>query len=159
MKAFIQLYKCAFITEILFFNINRVPRARLPNGLGSSPSNVSFIIFNAGVLTTVCLYRCSRTASAHCSVLHAGLGTGGTRWRGRLNRRCQGAEEPSYEGQPQSSPGTEHGPAVTVAYVIREAEQVTRVARQFEVDASHARAKRNDAEGTWEGTWVIGGCW
>lgn len=154
MKAFIQLYKCAFITEILFLNINRVPRAKWPNGLGSSPSNVSFIIFNAVcthcVLTTVCLYRCSTTfiASAHCSVLHAGLGTGGTRWRGRLNRRCQGAEEPSYKGQPQSSPGTKHGPAVTVAYVIREAKQVTWVAREFEVDASHARAKRNDAEGT-----------
>lgn len=91
-------------------------------------------------------------ALAHRSVLHARLRTGGTGWWGRLNRWCQGAEESCYEGQSQPSPGTEHGPAVTMAYIIRKAEQITWVARQFEVDAGHTGAQRDDAEGTCGGT-------
>lgn len=82
---------------------------------------------------------------AHHAILHAGFGVGSTaRWR--LNRRWQSAEETSNKCQTQTAPGAEHGPAVTVAYVIREAEHVAWVAGKFEIDASHASTQGNDAK-------------
>lgn len=60
---------------------------------------------------------------AHCAILHAGFRVGSTaRWWRRLNRWCQRAEETSNKCKSQTTPGAEHGPAVTVAYVIWEAE-------------------------------------
>lgn len=151
MKAFIQLYKCAFID----------PSFISPNSHGLSPSrtkclstaSVLLIPITKSMNKFMLMYQVSqREALAHRSVLHARLRTGGTGWWRRLNRWCQGAEESCYEGQSQPSPGTEHGAAVTMAYIIREAEQITWVARQFEVDAGHTGAQRDDAEGTCGGT-------
>lgn len=60
-------------------------------------------------------------------------------------RRVQGggqrAQEAGQQRQAQSAPRTEHGPAVSVADVLGDAEHVARVAGQLEVDAGHARAE------------------
>lgn len=66
-----------------------------------------------------------------------------------LNGGSQGAEEARDEGEAQAAPGAEHGPAVAVADVVREAEQVPRETRKFEIDAGDAGAEGDDAEGAW----------
>lgn len=87
----------------------------------------------------------------HTAILHAGFGVGSTaRWWWRLNRRCQSAEKTSNKCQTQTTPGAEHGPAVTMAYVIWEAEYVARVAGKFKIDASNTRAQGNDAKCTYD---------
>lgn len=55
--------------------------------------------------------------------------------------RGEGAQEASQQREAQSTPGAEHGPAIPVADVLRYPEHVARVAGQFEIDASHARAQ------------------
>lgn len=69
-----------------------------------------------------------------------------------MNGRCQSAEETSNKGQTQTTPGAEHGPAVTVAYVIREAKYVARVAGKFKIDAGHAGTQSDDAKSAYNKT-------
>lgn len=71
------------------------------------------------------------------------MGAGGRRW---LDGGGQGTEKAGDEGEAQAAPGTEHGPAIAVAYVVWETEQVARIAGELEVDASHTGAQRDDAE-------------
>lgn len=80
------------------------------------------------------------------AVLLSGLGAGGS--GDGLHGGGQGAEEASDEGEAQTPPSTEHGPAVAVADVVGQAVQVARVAGQLEVDPRHAGAQRDDAEGS-----------
>lgn len=84
------------------------------------------------------------TPPSHGSVLLPGLVGGGARG-GRAEGRGQGAEEAGQQREAEPSPGTEHGPAIAMANVLREAEHVARVAGQLEVDARHARAQGDDA--------------
>lgn len=76
---------------------------------------------------------------SHAAVLLPGLvhhgGVGG------VQRRGEGTQETSQQREAQSSPGAEHGPAVTVADVLRYPEHVAGVAGEFKIDASHARAQ------------------
>ena len=82
---------------------------------------------------------------AHRAVLLAGLGAGGA--GEGLHGGRQRAEEAGDEREAQAAPGAEHGPAVAVADVVGEAVQVARVAGELEVDAGHAGAEGDDAEG------------
>lgn len=76
---------------------------------------------------------------SHAAVLLPGLvHHGGVR---RVQGRGEGAQETSQQRQAQSAPSAEHGPAVTVADVLRYPEHVAGVAGEFEIDASHARAQ------------------
>lgn len=84
----------------------------------------------------------------HGPVFLAGLGARGTRnW---LYGGCQCTEESSDEGQTQTAPSAEHGPAVAVTDVVREAVYVTWVTGQLEVDSCHAGAQGNDAKCAWK---------
>lgn len=67
-----------------------------------------------------------------------------------MNRRCQSAEETSNKCQTQTTPGAEHGPAVTVAYIIWEDEYVAWVAGKFKIDTGHASAQGDDAKRTYD---------
>lgn len=80
------------------------------------------------------------------AVLLSGLGAGGSGYR--LDRGSQGAEEASNKGEAETTPGAEHGPAVAVADVVRQAVQVTWVTRKLKIDASNAGTEGNDAEGS-----------
>lgn len=82
---------------------------------------------------------------ANGAVLLSRLGAGGA--VDGLDGGSQGAEEARDEGEAQTPPGTEHGPAVAVADVVREAVEAARVPRQLEVNAGHAGAQGDDAEG------------
>lgn len=76
---------------------------------------------------------------SHAAVLLPGLVRyGGVRG---VQGRSQGAQEAGQQREAQSTPRAKHGPAVTVADVLRYAEHVARVAGQFEVDPRHTRAK------------------
>lgn len=86
-------------------------------------------------------------ALAHGAVLLSRFGAGGPRYGLHGGRQC--AEETGDEGQAQTPPGAEHGPAVAVADVVGQAVQVARVARQLKVDAGDAGAQGDDAEGAW----------
>lgn len=83
-------------------------------------------------------------ALADGPVLLPGLGAGGSRYR--LNGGSQGAEEARDEGEAQASPGAEHGPAIAMADVIRQAVQIPRVTGKLKVDAGNAGAEGDDAE-------------
>ena len=85
------------------------------------------------------------TLLADGAVLLSGLGAGGA--GDGLDGRRQGAEEARDEGEAQAAPRAEHGPAVAVADVVRQAVEIARVAGQLEVDARHAGAQGDDAEG------------
>lgn len=78
-------------------------------------------------------------ALSHTAILLPGL----VHHRGlrRVQGGSQRAQEASQQRQAQSAPSTEHGPAVSVADVLRDPEHVARVAGQLEVDAGHARAE------------------
>lgn len=76
---------------------------------------------------------------SHAAVLLPGLVHHGGVWG--VQGRGEGAQETSQQRQAQSAPGAEHGPAVTVADVLRYPEHVAGVAGEFEIDASHARAQ------------------
>lgn len=67
-----------------------------------------------------------------------------------MNGRCQSAEETSNKCETQTTPGAEHRPAVTMAYVIGEAEHVAWVAGKFEINASHTSTQGDDAKRTYE---------
>lgn len=82
----------------------------------------------------------------HCAVFLPGFGAGGA-WDW-LNGGSQRAEEASDKRQAQATPGTEHGPAVTMADVVWEAVQVARIARKLKINSRYAGAQRDDAEGT-----------
>lgn len=84
------------------------------------------------------------TPPSHGSVLLPRL-VGGGASGGRAEGRRQGAEEAGQQREAESSPGTEHGPAIAMANVLRQAEHVARVAGQLKVDARHARAQGDDA--------------
>lgn len=62
----------------------------------------------------------------------------------------QRAEEASDEGQTQTAPSAEHGPAVTVTDVVWEAVYVARVTGQLEVDACYTGAQGYDAKCAWK---------
>lgn len=76
---------------------------------------------------------------SHAAVLLPGLVRhGGVRG---VQGRSEGAEEAGQQREAQSTPRAKHGPAVTMADVLRYPEHVARVAGQFEVNPRHARAK------------------
>lgn len=83
---------------------------------------------------------------ADSAILLSGLGAGGSGYR--LDRGSQGAEETGNEGEAETTPGAEHGPAIAVADVIRQAVQVPWVTRKLEVDAGNAGTEGDDAEGS-----------
>lgn len=56
---------------------------------------------------------------ADSAILLSRLGAGGSGYG--LNGGSQGAEEAGDEGEAETSPGAEHGPAVAMADVIRQA--------------------------------------
>lgn len=85
-------------------------------------------------------------ALADGAILLSGLGAGGSGYR--LNGGSQGAEEAGDKGEAEASPGAEHGPAVAVADVIRQAIQVPRDTGKLEVDAGNTGAERDNAEGS-----------
>lgn len=85
-------------------------------------------------------------ALADGAILLSGLGAGGPGYR--LDGGSQGAEEAGNEGEAEASPGAEHGPAIAMADVVRQAVQVPRVAGELEVDASDAGTEGDDAEGS-----------
>lgn len=89
---------------------------------------------------------CCQKVLADGAVLLSGLGAGGS--GDRLHGGSQGAEEAGDEGEAEAPPGAEHGPAVPVADVVRQAVQIPGVTRQLEVDASDAGAEGDDAEGS-----------
>lgn len=80
------------------------------------------------------------------AVLLSGLGAGGSGYG--LHRGGQGAEEASDEGEAETAPGAEHGPAVAVADVVGQTVQVPWVTRKLKIDASNAGAEGDDAEGS-----------
>lgn len=85
---------------------------------------------------------------ANGAILLSGLGAGGSvDW---LNGGSQGAEEARNEGEAQAAPRAEHRPAVAVANVVRQAEQVPWVTGKFEINAGDAGAQGDDAEGAWK---------
>ena len=94
----------------------------------------------------LCLLSASETlpALADGAVLLSGFGAGGS--GNGLDRRSQGAEEASDEGEAETPPGAEHGPAVAVADVIRQAVKVLWVTGELKVDAGNAGAEGDDAE-------------
>lgn len=69
---------------------------------------------------------------------------------GTVQRGRQSAQKPGQQRQTQTAPCTEHGPAVPVTDVLRQAVQVARVPRELEVNASHTCAQGNDAAGACE---------
>lgn len=85
-------------------------------------------------------------ALADGAVLLSGLGAGGPGYW--LNGGSQGAEEASNEGEAKASPCAEHGPAVAMTNVIRQAVQIPRVTGKLEVDASNTGTQGYDAEGS-----------
>lgn len=85
-------------------------------------------------------------ALADGAVLLSGLGAGGPGYW--LNGGSQGAEEASNEGEAKASPCAEHGPAVAMANVIRQAVQIPRVTGKLEVDASNTGTQGYDTEGS-----------
>lgn len=84
------------------------------------------------------------SASADGAVLLPGLGAGGSGYR--LDGGSQRAEEAGNEGEAEPPPGTEHGPAVAVADVVRQAVEIPGVTGQLKVDAGDAGAQGDDAE-------------
>lgn len=80
---------------------------------------------------------------SHAAVLLPGL----VHHRGlrRVQGGCQRAQEAGQQREAQSTPRTEHGPAVAVADILRYPEHVAGVAGQLKVDPGHARAKGDDA--------------
>lgn len=64
-----------------------------------------------------------------------------------LNGGSQGAEEARNKGEAKATPRAEHGPAVAVANVVREAVQVPRVTGKFKINAGNTGAQGDDAEG------------
>lgn len=81
----------------------------------------------------------SGASASHAAILLPGfVRHGGVRG---VQGRGEGAQEASQQREAQSTPGAEHGPAIPVADVLRYPEHVARVAGQFEIDASHARAQ------------------
>lgn len=85
-------------------------------------------------------------ALADGAILLSGLGAGRSGYR--LDGGSQGAEEASNEGEAKASPGTEHGPAVAVADVIRQPIQIPWVTGKLKVDASNAGTEGDNAEGS-----------
>lgn len=69
------------------------------------------------------------------AILMSGLGAGRSGYW--LNRRSQGAEEASNKGEAKASPCTEHGPAIAMANVIRQAVQVPWITGKLKVDTSN----------------------
>lgn len=86
-------------------------------------------------------------ALADGAVLLSGLGAGGSGYW--LNGGSQGAEEAGDEGEAKASPCAEHGPAIAMANVIRQAVQVPRETGKLKVDASNTGTQGDDAEGSW----------
>lgn len=76
---------------------------------------------------------------SHAAVLLPGLVHHGGVWG--VQRRGEGTQETSQQCKAQTTPGAEHGPAVTVADVLRYPEHVAGVAGEFKIDASHACAQ------------------
>lgn len=83
---------------------------------------------------------------SHAAILLSGFvhhrGVRGVQGRG------EGAQEASQQREAQSTPSAEHGPAVTVADVLRYPKHVARVAGEFKIDASHACAQGDYAAGS-----------
>lgn len=119
-------------------------RQELLSGNTAQGPNKTSLFLSA--VTQRFLISFSRGFSAERSVLWPGFGVVGARGRRGLDGGGQGAEEAGDEGEAQAPPGTEHGPAIAVADVVRETEQVAGVARELKVDAGHAGAQRDDAE-------------
>lgn len=80
---------------------------------------------------------------SHAAVLRPGLVHHRGVWR--VEGRSECTQETSQQREAQSTPSTKHGPAVTMADVLRYPKHVAGVAGQFEVDPSHTCAKGDDA--------------
>lgn len=80
---------------------------------------------------------------SHTSVLWPGLVHHWGVWR--VEGRSERAQEASQQRQAQSTPGTKHGPAITVTDVLWYSKHVARIAGQFKVDASHTCAEGDNA--------------
>lgn len=97
-------------------------------------------------LLSICGFSWVFSALADGTVLLSGLGAGGSGYG--LDGGSQGAEESGDEGEAEASPGTEHGPAVAVADVVRQAIQVPWITGKLEINASNAGTEGDDAEGS-----------
>lgn len=85
-------------------------------------------------------------ALADGAILLSGLGAGRSGYR--LDGGSQGAEEAGDEGEAETSPGAEHGPAIAMANVVRQAVQIPWITGKLEVNAGNTGTEGNDAEGS-----------